>query len=40
LGLKTRALSSQCAAEGEERWKAVLTEDEEDKLNENLHNNE
>jgi hypothetical protein len=40
LSLKTRSLSSACADEGNERWKAVLTEDEEDKLNENLHNNE
>ena len=37
LSLKVRSLSSQCADDKNKRWKAVLTEAEEDKLNENLH---
>lgn len=33
LSLKTRALSSECPLA---KWKAILTEDEEDKLNQKL----
>ena len=40
LSLKTRSLSSQCADESNQRWSAVLTEDEEDKLNQNLYKDE
>ena len=37
LSLKTRSLSSYCADESNQRWPAILTEDEEDKLNQKLH---
>ena len=37
LKLKTRSLSSGCGDEENPRWNAVLSEDEEDKLNENLY---
>jgi hypothetical protein len=37
LGLKTRSLSSYC---DDERWGAILTQDEEDKLKEQLESEE
>ena len=37
LYLKTRSLSSDCPLEFNKRWEAVLTEEEEDKLNDYLN---
>ncbi len=36
LALKTRSLSSDCADDNNIRWKAVLTEEEDDQLNNHL----
>ena len=40
LSLKTRSLSSHCADEANERWPAILTENEEDNLNSKLYGND
>lgn len=37
LALKTRSLSSECADEENKRWKAVLTDEEQDKLYEDIN---
>ena len=36
LNLKTRSLSSECALNFDKRWIAVMTQDEEDQLNDQL----
>ena len=36
LALKLRSLSSGCGDENDPRWDAIITEDEENKLNETL----
>jgi len=40
LSLKTRSLSSQCADDKNIRWKAILTTQQEDQLNNQLNTNE
>ena len=40
LSLKTRSLSSECADSDNIRWKAVLTEQEDDQLNNHLNSNQ
>lgn len=40
LSLKTRSLSSQCADDNNIRWEAILTEEQEDQLNNQLNTDE
>lgn len=40
LAIKTRSLSSQCALNFSRRWEVVLTEEEDDQLNNHLNSNQ
>jgi hypothetical protein len=40
LALKTRSLSSACADEDNKRWDAILTEEEDDQLNNQINSDQ